>query len=569
MGFADYLSRHPKQKPPPPASDDTQYIINLINNFKFILTQNSINHCSVTRTMTDKYQTTYLTANNNTHAYNSDSAFCLNRSNLQSPLLYPPIESKLNIINPNQNFKNNQLHSTRTFNPQGILSPKYNSINSINSIHPTNHNFQNKNANYLPQVYNSVNVTTRNRLKHNTIEEKIIRRKRSTNKQLTKMNPKQNTIATQTDEVSNKGLGRSALKPNPEDPIFPLSNTVDMPQYRNNLCQVFGEEFLAVATQRDENMAPIIKLIKEKDWETLKRVNPYFYSSKRDLAVIPSGCVLYDNRLMVPAALKQLVINALQQTHPGQTGMLRLADLVWFPRIHRDVTAKAQSCTDCIKKGENLKPLIPKQSLGMLPKLTEPKEEVQIDFAGPIPFREHKQNYYILVSVNRLTRYPHAQVFKDCDTQTALNYLEECCRFHGIPRSLRCDQAQAFKAREFEIFCKNKNIKLIPAPAGDHRATGMVERLKQTIKRRIAVMEHDPLWSSSDLATIVAKIIESIRLIPNTTTKLKPFEAHLGRPPNTELSNIITKSSSKNLSYKLINKFASDQATLRHSALPR
>ena len=232
MGFADYYSRHPKQKPPPPASDDTQYIINLIINFKLILTQNSINNCSATRTMTDKYQTTYLTANNNTHAYNSDSDFCLNRSNLQSPLLYPLIESKLNNINPNQNFKNNQLHSTRTFNPQGISSPNYNSINSINSIHPTNHNFQNKNSNYLPQGYNPVNVKTRNRPKHNTFEQKIIRRKRSTNKQLTKINPKQNTIATQTDEVSNKGLGRSALKPNPEDPIFPLSNTVDMPQYR-------------------------------------------------------------------------------------------------------------------------------------------------------------------------------------------------------------------------------------------------------------------------------------------------------------------------------------------------
>ena len=54
-------------------------------------------------------------------------------------------------------------------------------------------------------------------------------------------------------------------------------------------------------------------------------------------------------------------------------------------------------------------------------------------------------------------------------------------------------------------------------------------------------MEHDPLWSSSDLATIVSKIIEWIRHNPNTTTKIRPFEAHFGRPPNTELSNIITK----------------------------
>ena len=82
-------------------------------------------------------------------------------------------------------------------------------------------------------------------------------------------------------------------------------------------------------------------------------------------------------------------------------------------------------------------------------------------------------------------------------------------------------------------------------------------------------MKHDRLWSSSDLATIVAKIIESISLIPNTTTKIKPFEAHFGRPLNTELSNIITKPSRKNLLYKQINKFASDQAMLRHPALPR
>ena len=127
---------------------------------------------------------------------------------------------------------------------------------------------------------------------------------------------------------------------------------------------------------------------------------PLLLFFKRDLAITPTRCVLYDNRLMIPAALKQLIINALHQTHPGQTGMLRLADLVWFPQIHWDVTAKAKSCIDCIKKGKNLKPLIPKQSQGILPKLSEPNEEVQIDFAGPIPFRENKQNYYILVSVS-------------------------------------------------------------------------------------------------------------------------------------------------------------------------
>ena len=95
-----------------------------------------------------------------------------------------------------------------------------------------------------------------------------------------------------------------------------------MPQYRKNLVQVFGEEFVAEATAREKLMAPIIKLIRERDWETLKRTSPSFYALKRDLSIIPSGCVLYDNRLMVPSQLKQLVIDSLHQTHPGQTRML-------------------------------------------------------------------------------------------------------------------------------------------------------------------------------------------------------------------------------------------------------
>ena len=37
---------------------------------------------------------------------------------------------------------------------------------------------------------------------------------------------------------------------------------------------------------------------------------------------------------------------------------------------------------------------------------------------------------HILVGVDRLSRYPKAQVCKDCDTKTASSYLEDYCSFH-------------------------------------------------------------------------------------------------------------------------------------------
>ena len=105
--------------------------------------------------------------------------------------------------------------------------------------------------------------------------------------------------------------------------------------------------------------------------------------------------MLYDNKLVTPRNLKQFDIVAIHQTHPGQADMLSLGNLVWFPCIHRCLTSKAEACEECTKQGKNLKPILPKQSLGKLPPLSEPNEELQTDFAGPIPFKNHTDNYYI------------------------------------------------------------------------------------------------------------------------------------------------------------------------------
>ena len=69
------------------------------------------------------------------------------------------------------------------------------------------------------------------------------------------------------------------------------------------------------------------------------------------------------------------------------------------------------------------------------------------------------------------------------------------------------------------------------------------------------------------LSARIASIIENIRLIPNKTTKVTPFEAHFGRKPNTELSNMLTKPSTKNISYKQLKSKCLDKKLLRHDAL--
>ena len=80
-------------------------------------------------------------------------------------------------------------------------------------------------------------------------------------------------------------------------------------------------------------------------------------------------------------------------------------------------------------------------------------------------------------------------------------------------------------------------------------------------------MISDPIWSNKTIAEKISAIIESTKLIPNRVTKITPFEAHFGRPPNTEISNIVTKPNKNNLTYNKIKSFYLDKKLLQHAAL--
>ena len=61
--------------------------------------------------------------------------------------------------------------------------------------------------------------------------------------------------------------------------------------------------------------------------------------------------------------------------------------------------------------------------------------------------------------------------------------------------------------KKFKLFCKTNNIKLLFSPVDDHRAIGVVGRMIQTLKRKLAVMKIDQTNTPYKLASDVAEII--------------------------------------------------------------
>ena len=144
----------------------------------------------------------------------------------------------------------------------------------------------------------------------------------------------------------------------------------------------------------------------------------------------------------------------------------------------------AKNCKHCTEQGKNLKPIIGKNNSFQMVSVVEPNEEVQLDFAGPLP-DELNEDAYILVAIDKWSKFPIAKVLSNTTADVAINFMQRCISNNRLHRRLRCDQAQTFRAKKFQLFCSTNHIKLLIAPLDNHRAKGVLERMIQTLKRRL------------------------------------------------------------------------------------
>ena len=142
--------------------------------------------------------------------------------------------------------------------------------------------------------------------------------------------------------------------------------------------------------------------------------------------------------------------------------------------------------------------------------------------------------------------------------------------FHGIPRSIRLDQAKCLVGNQVKTFCNKNNIDIIEAPVNEHRAIGLVERLIQTIKNRLACIKEEKLPTRDFHVKHALKIIiHQMQICKQRTTKTSPFEAPFGRKPNTPLSVIATKPNLLNQTYKnIINHYLDEDTVMPEKILP-
>ena len=214
----------------------------------------------------------------------------------------------------------------------------------------------------------------------------------------------------------------------------------------------------------------------------------------------------------------------------------------WWPRIIESIQKKCEECVPCRMSGKNIKPDIPLTEQNKLEDLKEPNEEIQLDFIGPM--RNKHQKFYILLAIDRYSKWPTASMCRTPNGRTVIKFIKQLIMIHGTPKSIRTDKGTAFTGSLFQNYCTSKYITVKYGTPYLHTATGLVERGVRTLKELMLTNLNDnkSMNESLDLA------LEVMRMTPHTRLKKSAFELHFGRKPNTEISNLLGNNSNNCIS---------------------
>ena len=188
-----------------------------------------------------------------------------------------------------------------------------------------------------------------------------------------------------------------------------------------------------------------------------------------------------------------------------------------------------------MSSGKNLKYQLPKNKSGKLKTLTEPGQEIQIDFTGKLHNKKMNGENQLLIAVDRFSKWPTVKICKNSESKEVINFLKQNFNLYGLPEKIKSDKGGAFISKDYIEFCKSKNIEIEYCIPRIHTGTGAVERAIQSIKNfKLANLE-DNLC----LTECVNRALKVMRFTIHTGLKLTPFELHHGRKPRTELTNLV------------------------------
>ena len=187
--------------------------------------------------------------------------------------------------------------------------------------------------------------------------------------------------------------------------------------------------------------------------------------------------------------------------------------------MREDIEKKSKTCSACLNAGKNLKFQKPQTEKSKIEPPKTPGKEIQIDFTGNLNNKKLQSNPFILIAVDRNSRWPVAKICKNTNHETVISILDEYIDVYGVPKQTKSDNGGAFISKEYIEYCKTHNINRIYGTTNLHTGTGLVERTIQSLKNLTLANLED----NQNLRESVNRALYVLRFTIHSETKKTPF----------------------------------------------
>lgn len=279
-----------------------------------------------------------------------------------------------------------------------------------------------------------------------------------------------------------------------------------------------------------------LEILKVKKWLSSNEKDDsvkHFQAFQTELCFY-EDILLRGNKIVIPSILRQNVLQAAHEGHPGIVAMKsRLRTKVWWPKIDSDAEKLVRSCKGCTLVAAPNPPHPIKRR--QLP--TEAWIDVAIDFLGPLP-----SAHYLLVIIDYFSRYKEIKIMTTITASNTIKALKEIFSRLGYPTTITADNGKQFSGSEIRDFCKESGIKLFNTIPYWPQQNGEVERQNRDIVKRLKISRS----MKTDWKQDLFDYLMMYNATPHSTTGKTPAELFFRRqfrdkiPTLRDMENKIT-----------------------------
>ena len=279
---------------------------------------------------------------------------------------------------------------------------------------------------------------------------------------------------------------------------------------------------LAKESSRDRTMSAVLRLIETgfpEESALAGDAAPFW--AVRDALYTQDGVVLYQDRVVVPSALRHRVLQSLHAAHQGVGSMERRARaIVFWPGMTADIQDTRDRCRTCIRNAPSQAATPPLSS----PPPSTPFEQVFADFF------QYAGRHYLAVG-DRLSGWveifgsPSGTVF--AGASGLIKHLRAFFARFGVPEELSSDGGPEFSAAATADFLRQWGVRHRVSSAYFPQSNGRAEVAVKTAKRLLA-SSTDPTGSLDNDRFLRAML--QLRNTPDPDCQISPAQIVFGRP---------------------------------------